>query len=130
MPAMRQGILIVEDDNVIRESLSEVLADEGYTVVTARHGGEALSLLKAGGLPCVILLDLMMPVMDGWELLEIMQQDATLSTIPVVVVSASREKRQPRGAVRFIRKPINLEILLQEVGLHCPEKAATVASRL
>lgn len=118
MQEMHKGVLVVEDDNVIRESLREVLTEEGYTVATAQHGKEALTRLTELR-PKVILLDLMMPVMDGWQVLEALQQDAALASIPVVVVSASREPRPLSGATAILRKPINLPALLEQVERHC-----------
>ncbi|MBC7545053.1 MAG: response regulator, partial [Candidatus Sericytochromatia bacterium] len=85
--ASRGGILIVEDDIDIRETLAEILADEGYSVASAANGLDAISYLQTEAMPCVILLDLMMPVMSGWEFRAKQQQDPTLAGIPVVVLS-------------------------------------------
>src|SRR5215510_8699670 len=62
-----QRVLVVDDDQDIRDALCELLRDEGYEAIAVANGEEALTYLKGGNLPCVILLDLMMPVMDGWE---------------------------------------------------------------
>jgi len=112
-------VLIVEDDASIRDMLNECLADEGYAVALARHGQEALDLLRANALaPDLILLDLAMPVMDGWAFLAVQQADAALSAIPLIVFSADRGAQQgnlPPG-VPTIAKPIDIDVLLDHVG--------------
>ncbi|MGZ3709088.1 MAG: response regulator, partial [Bdellovibrionota bacterium] len=112
-----QSILIVEDDTDIRETLQQILELEGYTVLTASNGQEALDLLPQVARPCLILLDLMMPVMNGWEFLELKKKsdDISLATIPVVVVSAAGERAKQIPASGFIKKPIELESLIQSV---------------
>jgi CheY-like chemotaxis protein len=82
-------ILVVDDDHAIRESLSELLEDEGYHVAKATNGQEALEVLARVGPPCVILLDLMMPVMDGYEFMGRKTADPALASIPVVVITAA-----------------------------------------
>lgn len=110
-------VLIVDDDGDVRSVLSELLTDEGYSVVTAENGAAALRLLKSGERPCVILLDLMMPVMDGWELAAALRSEPELSGIPWVVISAAYEAR-PMDA-RFLAKPIDLDSLLATVAHDC-----------
>lgn len=112
-----RGILVIEDDLDIREALLAVLADEGYKVIGVANGREALQHLERGQ-PALILLDLMMPVMDGWQFREAQQRDKRLREIPVVVISADSEARQKLGVmgdVGFLRKPIELDLLLDEV---------------
>lgn len=111
-------VLIVEDDRCIRESLSELLADEGFSVSTAEHGGQALTLLRGGLRPAVVLLDLMMPIMDGWKFLEIIRADNDFQLLPVIVVSAAHGKCTPVGATAYLNKPVSLDALLQEVEIH------------
>src|SRR5688572_8496646 len=83
------GILIVDDDASIREALASLLEDEGYTAAGVANGLQALTLLRQSEeLPCLILLDLMMPVMNGWEFLNEQQQELRLAEIAVVVFSA------------------------------------------
>src|SRR3954470_23175677 len=82
-------VLVVDDDQDIREALCDLLADAGYRAASVANGKEALIYLKSGELPCVILLDLMMPVMDGWEFRRQQQGDPRLSKIPVVVITAA-----------------------------------------
>lgn len=108
-------VMVVDDDQAIREALSDLLEDEGYSVVCLKNGKEALEMLGSHPHPGVLLLDLMMPVMSGWEVLEAMQEDAELSDIPVVVVSAMAAP----GARDFIQKPIDLSQLLEVVHKFC-----------
>lgn len=82
------NILIVEDEKGIQEVLKDALEMEGYTVFTADNGQEGLEMLPKMPTPCLILLDLMMPVMNGWQFAEVISKDMTLATIPVVLVTA------------------------------------------
>lgn len=115
----RIDVLLVEDDEAIRETLAEVLAEEGYLVATAQHGAQALEKLSQGLRPRLILLDLMMPVMDGWQLLRCLHGAKELGDIPVIVVSAARD-RVPEGARNYLHKPLDLETLLAAVEGQCP----------
>ncbi len=112
-------ILLVEDDLDIRETLAEVFVDEGYEVSTAANGQEALDhLLKIGTpMPEVILLDLMMPVMDGWQFHAAQQNYEALARIPVIVLSADGMPQRGRSinAVGWFRKPLNAARLLEVV---------------
>lgn len=115
------GILLIEDDQGIREMLSEVLTDEGYAVVSTEDGAAALAYLQAClEQPQLILLDLMMPVMDGWEFLRYHQQEPILKVVPVVVLSAvSRlECVAPIGAAAYLSKPCDIALLLDVVKQH------------
>ena len=89
----RPTVFVVEDDADTREMLCRFLELEGYHVESAVNGQQALERLHAGAHPSVILLDLMMPVMDGWQFRHAQAQDAALSTIPVIVVSAAGRDR-------------------------------------
>ena len=110
--------MVVEDDADIREVLQMLLEDEGYRVVTARNGAEAEDELDTVE-PCVMLLDLTMPVMSGWELLQHMRRDGRLSDgIHVVIVSAT-PTALPEGPVAVLRKPVRAEELLATVGRYC-----------
>src|SRR6476646_3849700 len=95
-------LLVVDDDPIIRESLADLLHDEGYVVMTAVNGKDALARLRASDSPaCVILLDLVMPLMSGPEFYEEMRKDTALADIPVVVISAdgsARAKVQAMGS--------------------------------
>lgn len=112
-------ILLVEDDTDIRMTLKEVLELEGYNVVPASNGRDAIELLGSIERPCLILLDLMMPVMNGWEFLEAQRGSDVLATIPVVVVSAAGDKAKSTKAQGFVKKPIEVEALLRTISEHC-----------
>jgi len=116
-------ILVVEDDPDLREALGEILRDEGYTVAGAGHGQEALELLRGeSGPTSLILLDLTMPVMNGWQFRAEQRRDPDLSKIPVVVLSAGdrlADQLRALGIQNFVRKPIELTLLLQTVGKCC-----------
>lgn len=108
----RRTILVVDDDECVRESLSLALELEGYATVRAAHGIDALIALRTGPRPAVIVLDLEMPVMPGWEFRERQLADPALAGIPVVVVSSS--SRTVR-ADRRLCKPFDLDALIHAV---------------
>jgi CheY-like chemotaxis protein len=93
----------------------------GRTTVAAVDGVEALAELKRHVRPCLILLDLVMPRMDGWRFLEVLRNDASLKAIPVVVISAHANTHTPEGADGLIPKPLDLHELRQTVLQHCPD---------
>lgn len=108
-------VLVVEDDEGIRDALCDLLESEGFDVFSAIHGRDALEKLRGKGVrPDVILLDLMMPVMDGWAFRSEQQKDPGLADIPVVVITASRQadlaSLNPRA---FLKKPIDFDELLR-----------------
>jgi two-component system, chemotaxis family, chemotaxis protein CheY len=112
------SVLIVEDDEGVQHAIAEVLRDEGYEVTVAANGGEALELLRRGELPQLILLDLMMPGMDGIEFRQRQLADPRLSRIPVIVISARPDvARQARRlqADDFLAKPMSFRALLHVV---------------
>jgi CheY-like chemotaxis protein len=110
-----RAVLLVDDDPDIRDSVGECLRDEGYEVHTAGNGQEALDRLAFGLRPSVILLDLMMPVLNGFEVLDALRARADWQAIPVVVVSANRgyEAEDMRGVFSILRKPVPLEKMLE-----------------
>jgi CheY-like chemotaxis protein len=111
-------ILIVEDDDDIREALTQILQLEGYVVREAVNGREALDISTRYPTPSLILLDLMMPVMDGWQFRAEQMKDPSLSKVPVVVISADasvHEKVASFGAASVLPKPISLDRLLRAV---------------
>jgi CheY-like chemotaxis protein len=108
-------IVLVEDDDGIRETMAALLEDEGFRVVQAANGEEGLAAIRAATDPCLVLLDLWMPVMNGWQMLEAMRRDEALRRVPVVVISAAGDLTPPDGAAAFLRKPIRLETLLRNV---------------
>jgi CheY-like chemotaxis protein len=115
-------ILIVEDDADIREDLAELLRDQGYRVTTARNGAEALDHLRAELMPCLILLDLMMPVMDGWEFRRRMLADARLANVPIVLLTGAADPEDHALSLNVddvMTKPIRLERLYATVDRYC-----------
>jgi two-component system response regulator MprA len=115
---MSKRVLIVDDDLDIREALGEVLASEGFEVLLARNGTDALRQLDAGSSPEIILLDLTMPEMNGREFRDAQLRRPSWAAIPVVVVSADtnvRSAASDMGVAGFIRKPLELDELLQTV---------------
>lgn len=112
-------ILIVEDDKEISSSLIDLLSSEGYEVVPAYNGLEAIELLKDRKEdPCLILTDLMMPKMNGWELIEILSAKDVVISIPVVVMTACNPGKIPDGK-KVVKKPFNLDIVVALVKDHC-----------
>jgi CheY-like chemotaxis protein len=111
----RFAVLVVDDDPDIRETLREVIEAEGFPVATAANGRAAMESLRAGPRPALVVLDLMMPTMSGWEVLAAMRGDRALADIPVAVISASGGRTVPPGATHFMRKPIDLDALLEVV---------------
>ena len=107
-------VMVVEDDAAIRDLVIEVLAHEGFEAVGARNGEEALRRLRGGELhPSLILLDLMMPVMNGWQFREQQLRDPALAGIPVVVTSAVPDHEVPADG--FCGKPFDWEALVGAV---------------
>ncbi len=110
--ARRPLVLVVDDDDAIREALCEVLDDAGFATVGARHGLEALRVLTASPTaPTFILLDLMMPVMDGWAFCRSRWRSEALRQIPVILISAVdlSQTNHPTGIDAFLPKPIDPE---------------------
>ncbi|WP_257458549.1 response regulator [Archangium lipolyticum] len=110
-------MLVVDDDPDILEALSEILEAEGFEIRRARNGKEALERLEPDP-PQLILLDLMMPVMDGWEFAQRMRQKPNVANIPLIVLSADRNvgsKATDIGAVGHLAKPFELNDLLEMV---------------
>jgi CheY-like chemotaxis protein len=114
-------VFIVEDDPDTREMIGRFLELEGYEVETAANGRQALEHLDAGTNACVILLDLMMPVMDGWEFRRLQASHATGAKIPVIVFSAAGADRMRQvEANDYLSKPVNLDDLLRRIARFCP----------
>ena len=105
-------ILLIEDDADLADAIVEVLQTEGYRVSYAADGKDALDLLANGTSPDLILLDMMMPNMNGWEFRAAQLRDPTLARIPVIVLSATGERARPIDAAMVLRKPVTLETLL------------------
>ena len=113
------SVLVVDDESDIREAVAEVLADEGYVVHGAGDGAEALRKARAVH-PNIVLLDLMMPGMNGWEFRAAQKGDPELSDIPVVVLSALG-RVAGMDAAGFIQKPFDLDELLDAVREHADD---------
>src|SRR5215208_4929775 len=92
-PCDDHAILVVDDDEAIRWLLREILSTEGYAVRVAANGQEALAILSGGFRPCLILLDLDMPVMDGWQFCAVHQQRTDLAAVPLAIMSAAQNLR-------------------------------------
>ncbi len=122
--AQCQSILVADDNDDIREAIVEALENEGYPVRSARNGSEALEMLKDLPVPTLILLDLMMPVMSGWEFLDAQKRDARFAAHQVVTISAvnpsqSIEDPRPLNTAGSIQKPFSLGKLWEKVAEFC-----------
>jgi CheY-like chemotaxis protein len=118
----RGVVMIIEDDEGIRAALGQALVEEGYEVVTADNGHQALDLLQTGPLPSLILLDLMMPVMDGRAFLEARAADPRLADIPVIILTADTRATQDAATLNaqaILAKPLSLQSLLETVAAFC-----------
>ena len=121
------NVLIVEDDPDVRDMLAALLVSEGFHAVAAEDGLEALHLLRivrhrAPNVPCLILLDLMMPRLSGNEFRRAQLSDPTVSAVPVAVMSGAtdvEQRAQALGAVATLAKPIDCEMLIQVVRRYC-----------
>jgi CheY-like chemotaxis protein len=118
---MTQHILVVDDDADLRETLQILLEVSGFSVAVAENGRAALQRIHAGPRPSLILLDLMMPEMNGWQFLEHARQDASLASLPIVIMTAHRSRDPstvPPGDV--LHKPFDTPKLLATIALHLP----------
>ena len=113
----RRRVLVVDDDRQIRETIGDILREEGYEVDSAENGAAALAAIRRERPPDLMLLDLMMPVISGLQLLDLMDRDATrLGGIPVVVITAfSLEAPRNRSVKKCLTKPIDVDSLLDAV---------------
>lgn len=113
-------VLIVEDDPDIRETLQHILESAGYEAPAAANGREALDRLGGMRPPCLVLLDLMMPVMDGWAFLKALDQDDVLAGVPIVIVSAYTDRAGAlERAAQVLKKPVDIQALMDVVREHC-----------
>ena len=118
MASEGQTILVVEDNAITREGLGAILREAGYTVVLTAHGGEALAYLHGNPSPDLILLDMLMPVLDGWHFLNELKRPPSASVVPILITTStvlSREWALSHGCCGFLRKPIEPESLLAEI---------------
>jgi CheY-like chemotaxis protein len=110
------SILVVDDDADLRQTLELLLDDSGFTVTAAANGQVALDQLMAGARPDVILLDLMMPDMNGWQFLERAHADAGLAAIPIVIMTARKtDDSVPASSQGVLRKPFDYANLLATI---------------
>jgi CheY-like chemotaxis protein len=120
---MAGGVLVVEDDEDIRADLTAILRVKGFAVDEAANGKEALARLRDGERPCLMVLDLMMPVMNGWELRAAMLADGDLAKVPVVVVSGKGrmppDEERTLAPAAVLVKPFELSELLDVVARFC-----------
>jgi CheY-like chemotaxis protein len=116
-------VLVVEDDQEVRDAIAEVLEDSEYKALAASNGAEALERLRtAAPQPCVILLDVMMPTMDGWQFRAAQQSDPAMRDIPVVLLSAHTDVKSAAAAMQvagFLPKPVAIDKLLKTVERFC-----------
>jgi CheY-like chemotaxis protein len=118
MATERKHVLVADDDDGIRQAVADALDFEGYQVVTAANGAEALERVRTTR-PAAVVLDLMMPVMDGWEFMEACRREQLCEGIPVLVMSAYQhlaDTAPTLGANACIAKPFDLDVLLGAVG--------------
>ncbi len=123
------NVLVVDDQEAIRETLQTALDDEGFTVECASNGREALEILERWK-PCVILLDLMMPVMDGWTFRA--EQQRAGNTVPIVLLSAAGELdryQEELGAAAIIPKPFDLDRVISAIERVCERRATPRPAR-
>ena len=115
-------VMIVEDESDARDAMVELIEQEGFSAVGARHGREALDLLESGRRPSLILLDLKMPVMDGWGFCEALGADERFASIPVAILTASAiydSLPQRRNGAGLFTKPVDFQRLLSLVRRFC-----------
>jgi CheY-like chemotaxis protein len=121
-----RAVLLVEDDLDLRDAMADVLVDAGFRVAVAGNGVEALTYLRSTSeRPAVIVLDLMMPVMDGWEFRAEQLGDPALKEIPVIVLSAHGGHNDLGGATQ-ITKPVAMAVLIAVIEQHCGRRLGGV----
>jgi two-component system response regulator MprA len=132
---LERTVLVIEDDPDVRSALSELLAGEGYRVSATADGAEALDTLRGGLRPSVIVLDLMMPKVDGWDFRRAQLEDPSLAHVPVVLLTASGFRpdsmHSERGRLEMLPKPVQAHVLLETLArLAGPPPARTGPSRI
>jgi CheY-like chemotaxis protein len=120
-PSLRHNVMIVDDNDDIRDAIGMVLALEGWDVAGAESASEGLRRLRGGFDACVVLLDLHMPGTDGWGFLDRMRMDPSLDDVAVVIVSGDADKREEavKAGYEFLLKPIRPDVLLSAIARHC-----------
>lgn len=122
MPGHRHSVLLIEDDTDAREPLEEILRQEEVTVIVADDGAEAHEHLRGGTRPCVIVLDLLMPGMNGYQFRAEQMRDPALARIPVIVLSGDDrvdEKALQLGIEEYLRKPVDIGHLMAAIDANC-----------
>jgi CheY-like chemotaxis protein len=121
--APRKTVMLVDDDDDMRDALATLLEEQHYDVVQAANGAEALRLLESGESGChIILLDLMMPVMNGWDFRQHQKQKPELANIPVVLMSSGAQiafAYDGLDAAAYVSKPVEIADLIETVQRHC-----------
>src|SRR5947209_19702321 len=117
---MTHTVLVVEDERELREMMRDALELNGYAVVTAEHGRDALAKLPEIEHLCLVILDLLMPVMDGWQFVATLRKHSALMSVPVVV-HTSAPGQAPPGVTRVIQKPLKFDRLMSVVREYCAE---------
>lgn len=117
--ADRPQVLIVDDDDDVREILTLLLRDEGFAVTAASNGADAARAIDRGAYPDVIVLDLMMPVMNGWELWEHLRRSPATAHIPIIVLTASGLAHGCLGDAPVLAKPTGVEELMVAISAAC-----------
>jgi CheY-like chemotaxis protein len=118
-------VLVVDDDPDIRDALCFVIEGAGYEVRSADNGREALERMRTEARPAVVILDLMMPVMNGWQFRDEQSRDPALADVPVVVLTGDGRiaaKAATLGAQGYLKKPVELSALLATVASHAPRR--------
>ena len=119
-------VLVIDDDAEIRQALIDILEDEDYVVRAAANGKEALDIVATGPCPDVILLDVMMPVMDGWHFLSARLRHPRLVEVPIIIISAGTEaetEARKVGACQVIKKPLHVDDLIHRIEDCCRSSA-------
>lgn len=117
---MAHTVLLVEDEEDLRDMMRDALALNGYSVVTASNGQEALNKLTGINDLCLVILDLLMPVMNGWDCFEKIRERSEFASVPVVV-HTSAAAGAPAGATRVLQKPLRFDRLLSVVKEYCAQ---------
>jgi CheY-like chemotaxis protein len=118
-PVHRAVVFVAEDDDDLRDGMQGLLEDEGFLVLGARNGAEALARMRGISGSAIAVIDLVMPGMDGWELIAAMRGDAELKRVPIIVVSGQRDRKPISGVDRIFEKPCAATELVRAVKELC-----------
>ena len=115
---MAKTVMVVEDHGATRDGVAAILRDNGYGVVAMENGRQALDRLSSGSPPDLILLDMLLPVLDGWRLLELLKESPH-GNVPVIITTGTiltREWAASKGCAGFLKKPIDPSEMVAEIG--------------